>query len=366
MPGVRTRLALAHASLLALTAFATAQNTHTVYFPDSKYENDEAPELMFWLASPFDARRQIILEKDRLSAPIASRLETLTFRLNGEELHETRPGRIHVEMWVSNTKLMAADLCPHLPTNRGLDHRLVFSGWITLPKTPSASSSQRWLAPWAVDMKLTNCPAYLGDNLLLETVTRVDPAARPWWPIDANEAKSHGDVSQEGKSCIPGLGDDPAGAVKSTGVLGGTLCFYLRGPRDDAYGIFLMGIDKLDVDLTGIGAPGCRLYVDPFWTWPIFYNKRASLGAFGSAEVHAPLPYDPRFHDEELFGQWIVVSPTENALGLTMSNRVKVKVKRADGNDTAMRMCEAVDLASNIGNVFIGHLPVLRLSFLKS
>lgn len=353
------------AILLAMTASLAAQTSTVVYFPDQKFERDEGAELMFWLASPFDARRQIILDKTLFTAPSDTRLDALTFRRNGQEVHDAVPGRLHVEMWISNTTRKPGDLSPQLVKNRGRDHTRVFAGWLTLPRTGSASSSQRWLAPWAVKLTLTNAPIYQGENVLIETVTRVDPAARPWWPIDANEAKSHGDVKREGKSCIAKFGEQPAGAVEETAVLGGTLGFYLRGPRADTYGIFMMGTNKLDIDLTRMGAANCRLYVEPFWTWPIFYSKRKSIRDFGSAEVFAPLPNDPTFHDEHLYGQWLVVDPTENTLGITTSNRVKVKLKRASNEDTQMRMLESVDLESSVGNVFVGRLPILRLQFSK-
>jgi hypothetical protein len=82
----------------------------------------------------------------------------------------------------------------------------------------------------------------------------------------------------------------------------------------------LWGTIPLPLDLTGLGAPGCRLLCSPD------LGAFVPIDALGAARLSIPVPADRAFVDLDLFHQALVLDPGNNTLGLATSNGLRTRV----------------------------------------
>jgi len=84
----------------------------------------------------------------------------------------------------------------------------------------------------------------------------------------------------------------------------------------------VFGFPVLPIDLGPSGAPGCSLLVEP----------RALLATAtdgqGQARMPTPIPGDPRLLGMVAFGQWGILEPSANALGVVVSDGAAAKIGR--------------------------------------
>ncbi len=78
----------------------------------------------------------------------------------------------------------------------------------------------------------------------------------------------------------------------------------------------MLGLAPLNIDLTPIGAWGCRLLVDPLLSIP------KNINALGMAEFEFTVPNNPVFIGTHLFAQGVAVDAMANAFGLVLTNGV--------------------------------------------
>jgi len=82
------------------------------------------------------------------------------------------------------------------------------------------------------------------------------------------------------------------------------------------------GLPILPLDLGPSGAPGCSLLVEPRIAFP------TSTDGQGQARVQTPITGDPRLLGMVAFGQWAVLEPRANQLGVVVSDGAAAKIGR--------------------------------------
>lgn len=109
-------------------------------------------------------------------------------------------------------------------------------------------------------------------------------------------------------------------ALNTIPDIGNDLLYQLSNgvPGNQAW--LMLGFAPLNVDLTPIGAWGCRLYVNPVM------NFAKSVNAVGSAEFEVPLPYDTSLIGVHLFAQGVAAHPMANAFGLVFTNGIEASI----------------------------------------
>lgn len=82
----------------------------------------------------------------------------------------------------------------------------------------------------------------------------------------------------------------------------------------------MVGTAPGSLELTQIGAPGCRMHLDPIVMDLIFSN------ALGSASTSIYLPINPALIGQHLYVQDAIYDPGANQLGWNTSKGVDIKI----------------------------------------
>lgn len=124
-----------------------------------------------------------------------------------------------------------------------------------------------------------------------------------------------GFFTSQGSSCGSGFSHTASGNPAP----GQSPQFRLNAPSTfTAFVTLLFGAQATSFDLGGIGAPGCRLYLQPSISVPIL--------AVGSTNVQLRLPSSNSLIGQSLFTQFAVPQPGLNSLGLLTTNRIQTTV----------------------------------------
>jgi hypothetical protein len=125
---------------------------------------------------------------------------------------------------------------------------------------------------------------------------------------------------RSGRPCAGSNGHLPRIKLATDPRLGTALDLRLRGSVPGRLALLLLGAPT-NVDLTVLGAPDCRLLVDPWWIsgpLPVNNDGMSSIGLF--------VPPIPALSGFTLEAQWGVLDPTANALGASLSDAMLLKV----------------------------------------
>ena len=121
-----------------------------------------------------------------------------------------------------------------------------------------------------------------------------------------------GGFATTGGGCAGRAGVPRIGGVGSP-VLGSTFQVTLAGAPSGAASVFMIGLGPQSVRLDTLGAPGCVIELLPFAT------ESRRTGSTGATSFPFFLPNDPSIVGARVLGQWAVVDPPANALGITVS-----------------------------------------------
>ena len=356
---MRTRKPRTCASLLvalvSLASFGTAQSVQVVV--PQQFDQTEAGGVAFWALSPFEARRQLVLGPSHLGSLVGKSIKSLTVRRNMGDASPLDGGLLSLKIWMSHSPRSPSGLSPTFDKNRGNDELLVFDGTISVPATPAAPSTPApWTAPYAFTVQLLKPFVYVGGDLCIETLTNtVLGQSPPWWTADAVVERAGGAVSKYGVSCIPGMGDDPAGGDAHSMVVGSTAMFHLRGNRNTGSAVCMVGTSRtsyggvtLPLDLGVVGAVGCELSTNP-----IVLNRSTAIASPvgtspGLARWALLIPSLPSLAGAKIYTQWYVLDYGVNPLNLTFSNGVEATLGAARNNWDA-GWIESPDGSSPVG-----------------
>lgn len=221
--------------------------------------------------------------------------------------------------------------------NHGSDRRLVLNAkqvqWPAIGRPPSPPG------PFAVSIKLDAPFVWTGGNLCLDF--RSDPAAgtkaSAYWYTDAENftwSAGSGARSPLGRGCpfgyqvwaklppLDGEAHQVFYAYTRVSAARGRPAVLALGVSDTSFGQV-----PLPLDLTGLGAPGCKLQVGPVLQFPSLTIPGDARGTV----VHdlGPLPAASGLAGGVFYAQSFVVDPGANRLGLRFSNHLKVTLGKA-------------------------------------
>lgn len=355
------------AALCAFVGSSFAQTMTQIVVP-AAYENVEANGTVFWVASPFEARRQLLIGPPHLKGQVGQKLVSVAFRRNTGLNDNLDAGQLWIELWLSNGTVSTLRPAMSFQANRGKDHQRLFNRRVNFPATPASSISPApWRAPHAVSLNLQAPFVYSGGTLVLESITRLQNpntkqfVAPPFWTMDAQLDDPPGRVAPFGTSCIRNP-DQTAGADAGSLSSGGTAVFFLHGGTRQGPVLLTVGTRPLAIDLSGFGFPGCHLYND----WLLLLQTVLQPMPYGwHAQAHAalPLPADNGLIGASLYTQWLAIHLGQAGPWLSFSNGVKSTL--GGPQDSGMTWVESSDPDAGYGRIMFGRIPVLQLTFVK-
>lgn len=129
-----------------------------------------------------------------------------------------------------------------------------------------------------------------------------------------------------GTSCA-GSSATPRHTGSGVAEIGNKIQLRLSSARRDSSAILLLGFSKstwnrlpLPFDLSGAGAPGCKLYAPGAIMMP------ATTSSFGTASVPVDLPDDKNLIGKRFYTQFACFDLPANQLGLTFTNGLETRV----------------------------------------
>ncbi len=265
------------------------------------------------------------------------KLTALAFRRDGVRKTKFGAHSYKHTIQISGVGVPGPSMCDtgSFAANRGRDVVTVLGGksisWpsLAVPVAPPA--------PFAIAIKLDK--PYLmqsGTNLCIEIVTEAIGAAKGnhYWYVDAqsfDHAKKRGTVRHLGRGCPSTfqLRLDPVPLDGETAFTGYSLT---RVQANKSLPVLLWlgaqtkswGQLSLPIDLTGLGAAGCKIYLEPIMS---FVSRTVPKDPQGYAAFQlGVLPKAASFQGITLYGQALVFDATANAMGVRSSGYEELKL----------------------------------------
>ncbi len=292
-------------------------------------------------------------------------LEGMAFRRDGLRGTPMKAWSVEMEAWMATAKVRTRTMTTTFAANRGNDFtRVLPKSWIHFPDLPRPSAPP---APFAVLVPFKQAFPFKAEGSLLWEVaihgnrqgTRSN--LRIFNYLDAQAPTlAKGPHASFGRGCKSSLGKIPAldGWLRSDGFFRAALT---GAPPLEAGITFFGRSDKkfftyaLPLDLTPMGAPGCKLLTDilsfaPFTTDPM-----------GNGLVQAgKVPITAEMEGLTVLLQSLLLDKRANALGIVLSNGVKVTVPKGQGNTGVSRLYSLGDLKASQGLRDFGYGLVTR------
>ena len=131
-----------------------------------------------------------------------------------------------------------------------------------------------------------------------------------------------GDIASIGTGCG---GIDQYGY--GTPAIGETITFQVNHATPGALAQLNLGFSNTDwagftlpFDLAPYGAPGCTVYNDAMFGLPAVIDNN------NGSRFDIPVPNDPNLIGLTIYGQWQVLAPGANMLGILVTNGVEVRI----------------------------------------
>lgn len=370
LPPVRAELGTVMVSCALLLASVASAQGHLVVPPNADTFEGNGAE--FWAASPFTARRQLVLDGAWLVPANGRSFTAVAMRRNQGTQDDCSGGRLILEVVVAHATGGPRDVTGEFAANRGPDATRVFAGLVSFPTAPLAPTTPApWAPPYAVSIPFTVPFGYRSGPLVVETMTRTlaGPVTQnPWWPIDAVIGPTAGVTRTVGRGCFTAGPEPTAGADSRSISVGATAVFWLRGRLPSGPATCLLGGDArsylgvpLPLDLAPIGMPSCFLYNDIVVALPttlVALPRRSDV----LATIEVQVPPNAALAGAPLFTQWLVPNAAGGALRLGMSNGVEALLGGLPSQPGAAWI-EAVGPFATMGRVRHDRCPVLRLDY---
>ncbi len=360
------RAVLVTTVLVAGQGLARAQGSTTVV--PRVAATQEQDSSMFWIASPFAARHQVIIAAATLADKVGHDLVGFELRRDTNNSRPLAAGQTNLVCSVSTQGPPLDALSESFLANRGKNHAVTISRLVTFPQVAQATQHPAaWGAEGAVTLMFSGPVRYDGGSLCIETQVRPEsarngPTVDLWWPIDASRADNAATVVQVGQSCIRGFTPEAADVDPLGLAPGASARWFLFGkPKLPIVVVAaLFGATQTSIDLGAVGAPACTLRLLADFLVPAAFVPYAA-GGHGLAECRLLVPADARIVGARLVSQWLVVQPGSNALGVALSNGTVATIGSTVDPEAAFIEANAVDAAR--GSISYHRLPVLRLLF---
>ncbi len=121
-----------------------------------------------------------------------------------------------------------------------------------------------------------------------------------------------------GSSC-PSTAGTPRFTTGGSAVIGSRMTMQVSNAPAGVPAFLVLGLGRLNLDLRGLGAPGCSKLVDDIDA------VSTITGRSGTADQTFSIPLDPSLVGNHLFAQWFLLDSAANSLGLVGTNGVDVR-----------------------------------------
>ena len=318
-------------------------------------------------------RQQVLIAENLLQPLVGRDLTALWLRRDFSFQGALQGAVIDLSLVLSVT-----DADPNAPSgefarNHGSNPTTAFVGTIVIPSSPRPNwGFGGWTEENTVRIKFDSAFSYSGGTLVLD-ITGWPQAGSdsPFWPIDMEFLGSDGVVQDYGNGCgNHGL----VGAVSEAGLeIGATAFFGAWGaPKSLAYLVLGTRLPT-PFDLSGMGATGCLVYIEPLFNFPTVFSGEVMGSAVGGASVDIHVPADTSLLGITLHSQWVnleVILPVaewSNPIGLTTSNATKFTIGTVAPSLGMSTVTSAIPLdgqsPASTGYVEINKAPVLRFLY---
>ena len=127
---------------------------------------------------------------------------------------------------------------------------------------------------------------------------------------------NEGFITEYGMGCGPSFSGPIQLEAQGTPSIGQLIDYKITNAQAGTPCWLMLGVTPLALDLTGIGAWGCHLYVDPLVFLPDVTNP------FGEAKFPFAIPNNAAVIGQSLYAQGLAVDLMANAFGASFSNGV--------------------------------------------
>jgi hypothetical protein len=272
---------------------------------------------MAWVAGSVDLRQQILIDGVHLAPLVGTSLTSLTFRRDTSHRGALAAFTGDVVLSLSTSPhASSAQTSETMAANAGADERLVFRGPMVAPASPAPlGATVPWDAQNTIEIAFTQPFPYRGGTLCID-LRGMPVGANAWWPVDVAQDLTAGQVRYVGASChdpqiVATVDKTRTHTVsESTLIVGNSVRSFARG-TPNALASLLVGLRELTppVDLGAVGAPGCRLSIEPLAALPTqqvsapIVPALVHIGGYVSATLH--VPSDGALFDAQFALQWL-------------------------------------------------------------
>ena len=284
----------------------------------------DAQSHVFKLAGPLDSvsapsagpvpglrsgfREQILISGSRLQALVGKRITGISFRRDLATVEALTGGVIGLTVRLSVASGSPDQAVSAFAANASsASQTTVFVGDVTVPNSPAVVASVKpWDASNAFTIRFSTPFAYAGSTLCVDITGRNRVAGLPdFWYVDHEYIPSGGSARRFGSTCsVFNAGGVAITAEKNGYVLGGMFRTTLYG-QPGAQPLLLLGASSIPggLDLSLIGATGCRQHVDYFAMVGMRYHPLMTDSDVAFVDFIAQVPFDQSLLGAKLFVQ---------------------------------------------------------------
>lgn len=373
---LNTSLLPAASLALCLLSPMSAQTIHRL---GGVFDAQTAPTVSFFPGLQGSFRQQLLIDARLLQSARNRSLTGLWLRRDfAKTSGDLAGGVVDYVVKVSTTTRAALAAVPRFATNApAATQTLVFAGPVRVPDSKQpGSGANPWSASNSFQIPFTTPFTYGGNTLCIDVIGRQRVAGRPqFWSLGALEDASHGKATNFGTSCNPhGRMDTGESILAATNglVLGGMFRPVLFG-RTSCHPLLMIGATRsaTGIDLTSIGATGCRQYVVPLAITPLPYSHVVKGFDNRTSGLSMQIPSDPHLVGARFYLQGAETqtglprSQWDNPAGLVMTDGLEIQLgSRAPALGIAVVQSSAADAKGALptwGNTIMERAPVMRL-----
>ena len=325
------------ALLTPLLAFANPLASQaSVHAVSPSYDSKSAPSAFALPGIDGPSRQQIMVGSSRLKGIVDHTISEIIFRRDFSVGRSLKGGSINLQIRLSRGAREPARASRDM-TKNSTQSKLVFSGDVVLPNSPALGSNR--YDPWgpsnSVHIKFTKPFIYSGGALCIDITGRPVANKNPGlWRLDYELGFRGGSATPFGKSCW-GMAHNGISlrANRLRLQIGSTMSVTAIG-RDRASPLLLIGASDYPagIDLSPMGALGCRRYVNYQVIVPLRYTSIGSNTKVGSLRFESVIPVNKTLLRARFFIQVVDFernlpkSEWTNSAALTTSNGLALTI----------------------------------------
>jgi hypothetical protein len=371
-----------HFRLLALFTLTTVQTPLSaqtnVFQISKKFDSTEGPGAVAFPGFHGGFRQQILISSSRLVGLTGKTIRGIWVRRDLFHRERLTGGSIDIELRLSRANTTPGGASPIFALNVPKTQSVVFKGRIVIPTSPALGATVTpWSTPNSVKIMFGTAFRYQGGDICMDVVARPVAGSEPlFWFIDYERGSDTGKTRAFGTSCSDFADTAKHSLFANRGGLqiGNTMRLMALG-RPGSTPLFLLGASEIrgGVDLSAMGATGCRQHIAYFLITPLRYSNPTKANRPASLYFELQIPADINLLGRSVFTQFAddelaLSAPNRtNAAGLTTSNGLELIISSINpdlGMSTVTsEVVHAFTPMPSTGRVNVSMAPVLRLLY---